>query len=45
MIKGYSKENVKLFITGYIYHLARLITLYLAAIYFTLNPLMQEAEE
>ena len=41
MIKN--KEDLKEFINGYIYHLAKIITLYLAVFYFTINPL--EAEE
>jgi hypothetical protein len=37
------KEQIREFINGYIYHLARLIALYLAVFYFTINP--QEADE
>jgi len=35
MIKDYTKEDIKEFINGCIYHFARLFTLYLAAFYFT----------
>lgn len=41
MFKG--KEYIREFINGYIYNLAKIITLYIAAFYFTFNPL--EAEE
>ena len=41
MIKN--KEDLKEFINGYIYHFARIVTLYLAVFYFTINPL--EADE
>lgn len=39
------KEITRAFINGYIYNLARIITLYLAALYFSVGALMQEAEE
>ena len=38
-----NNENVREFINGYIYHLARIVTLYLAVFYFVINPL--EADE
>ena len=38
-----NKENAREFINGYIYWIARLITLYLAVFYFVINPL--EADE
>lgn len=35
---------IKDFLKGYIYNLARVLTLYLAALYFSLDPL-QEADK
>ena len=37
------KEYIREFINGFIYHFARIVALYLAVFYFTINPL--EAEE
>lgn len=40
MIKDITRE----FINGYIYNLARMITLYLAALYFSINPITQDTD-
>ena len=41
MIKN--EEYIREFINGFIYHFARIVTLYLAVFYFIINPL--EADE